>query len=158
MSTRTRLLGWVAVLIQLLLIVALIAVPRRRTLAEVWPPDGWVIVGSLIVLTGLVLCTLSFITLGPALTATPVPKASAPLRTTGVYRLVRHPIYFGVLVAAAGFIVAVGTWWTALMWVVLYEFFTIKATWEDRLLAERHQQAWVDWAEHTPGLLPRLRR
>jgi len=158
MTRRTRVLGWVTVLIQILLLVALIVVPHRRSVAELWPPDGWIITGTAVIIIGLVLSVLSMVDLGSALTATPVPKGGAPLRTRGVYRLVRHPIYFAILVAAGGFIIAVGTWWTALMWVVLYEFFTIKSSWEDRLLSEQHGQAWLDWAERTPGLIPRLRR
>jgi protein-S-isoprenylcysteine O-methyltransferase Ste14 len=158
MTTRERILGWVAVLGQVVLIVALVAVPRRRSVADIWPPDGWIIVGFLVCASGIVVCLLSFISLGSALTATPLPKEGAALRTTGIYSIVRHPIYLGILITAAGFIIAIGTWWTALLWVVLYEFLTIKSTWEDRLLAERHQQAWVDWAEHTPAIRPRLRR
>ena len=40
--------------------------------------------------------------LGDALTPLPHPRADAELVESGIYRLVRHPIYGGLIVASVG--------------------------------------------------------
>ena len=44
--------------------------------------------------------------LGRGLTATPLPNAHAQLRTGGLYRYARHPIYSGLLPTVASITVA----------------------------------------------------
>lgn len=40
--------------------------------------------------------------LGPALTPRPTPRSGVAVRDHGPYRIVRHPVYAGVLASAAG--------------------------------------------------------
>ena len=65
---------------------------------------------------GILLMVVAAASLGRGLTAVPLPNARAVLRTGGLYRFVRHPIYTGLLL------------------VVLIN---AKARWEERHLAER---------------------
>ena len=85
-----------------------------------------------------------------------MPVAGAGLRTGGIYGLVRHPIYVGILLAGLGFTLAVGSIWQVIAWFLLLGFFLGKATWEDRLLADRYGIAWFDYADHVGGFFPRL--
>lgn len=146
--------GWILVGIQAVLLVALIFLPRRSSL--MWPLDVLEFLGIVLMIAGLALLLISLLTLGRALTPTPVPVDGAVLRTSGIYGLVRHPIYVGVLVAGLGFTLAVGSIWQVLAWFCLLGFFLGKAFWEDRLLAERHGVAWYDYADHVGGFFPRL--
>lgn len=95
-------------------------------------------------------------TLSSALTPTPVPMAGEALRTDGVYRWVRHPIYSSVLLAAVGYTIAVGSWWQVGVCALLTVFFVAKARWEDTMLREAHGAAWSDYQRHTGALLPRV--
>ncbi len=145
-----RAVGWVLVGVQAVLLVVLVLVPHRS-------PSGWsLLVGGVLVVAGVVLGVAALAGLGSALTPTPVPIAGAGLRTTGAYRLVRHPIYSAVLLLAAGFTVSVGTGWTLLVLLSLVAFFVGKSHWEDRLLREQYGRDWDAWAGRTGGLLPRL--
>lgn len=153
-ADRVRLIGWVLVGVQALLLILLVLLPKRRSLFA--PPDFLDVLGIILMVGGLALVIVSLVSLGAALTPTPVPQESAALRTKGVYSLVRHPVYSGILVAALGFTLAVGSIWQVLMWVALAVFFYAKAFWEDRLLAEKHGVAWFDYADHVSSFIPRF--
>ncbi len=153
-AERTRLIGWLLVATQTALLVLFLVLPKRRSLFA--PPDVLDVLGILLMIAGLALVIISLVSLGAALTPTPVPQDGAALRTGGVYSFVRHPIYTGILVAALGFTLAVGSMWQVLLWVALAVFFYAKAFWEDRLLAERHGVAWFDYADHVGAFIPRF--
>lgn len=149
-TTRARITGWFLVAVQFTLFLALIVSP--------WDPHGALLIaiGSLVALGGLALAGAAFVRLGDALTPTPVPRTNIALRTSGVYRWVRHPIYSAILVMAVGANVAAGTAWTIGVSILLLMFFTLKLRWEDSLLRARFGQEWSDWASHTGALIPRL--
>ena len=148
-------LGWALVVVQFVLLIALVLLPKRRGLDL--PPDFLDMLGILLMIAGLTLVLIAFLGLGSALTATPVPLKSAALRTGGIYSVVRHPIYVGLLIAALGFTLAVGSIWQVVMLPILAAFFAGKALWEDRLLAEKHGAPWYDYADRVGGFWPRFR-
>lgn len=149
--TRGRI-GWVLVATQFVLLIVLVLLPRRA------PTLLSLAIGVPLIAAGFVLGLLASRTLGRALTPTPVPIAEAGLRTDGVYRQVRHPIYSAICLAAAGFVVAVGSLWTLACALVLVAFFWAKSRWEDSLLREEYGDEWRDWAARTGALVPRLTR
>ena len=153
-AERIRRTGWMLVAIQAVLLIAFLLLPKRRGLFV--PPDVLDILGILLMVAGLALVLIAVLSLGAALTPTPVPQESAALRTSGVYGVVRHPVYVGILIAALGFTLAVGSIWQVILWVVLAAFLYGKAFWEDRLLAERHGVSWFDYADHVGGFVPRF--
>lgn len=153
-TDRTRSIGWALVAAQALLLILFVLLPKRRSLFA--PPDFLDVLGIILMVGGIALVIISLVSLGAALTPTPVPQESAALRTKGIYSVVRHPVYSGILVAALGFTLAVGSIWQVLMWVALVVFFYAKAFWEDRLLAEKHGVAWFDYADHVSSFIPRF--
>lgn len=152
---RNRRIGWALVAAQALLLILFVLLPKRRSLLA--PPDLLDILGIILMVAGLAIFLIALLGLGTALTPTPVPQEGAALRTGGIYAVVRHPIYVGILVAALGFTLAVGSIWQVVLWAALAVFFYAKAFWEDRLLAERHGVAWFDYADHVSGFIPRIR-
>jgi len=153
-QVRTRRIGWVLVGVQALLLILFVVLPKRRSLFA--PPDVLDVLGIILMIAGLAAVLIALVSLGAALTPTPVPQEGAALRTGGIYSLVRHPVYSGILLAALGFTLAVGSLWQVLLWIALAVFFYGKAFWEDRLLAERHGVAWFDYADHVGGFIPRF--
>ena len=145
-------LGWFLVVIQFVLLVALVVVPRRT--AE---PLSFII-GSAVILAGVFLGAVAFRALGNALTPTPVPIAGAGLRRTGIYSYMRHPIYSAVLLMVFGYVIAMGSWWSVLVAGILVLFFTIKLRWEDQLLHKEYGSEWEAWAHQTNALIPKFRR
>ncbi|MFM1964467.1 MAG: hypothetical protein RL134_192 [Actinomycetota bacterium] len=151
---RNRRIGWALVAAQVILLILFIVMPKRRSLFA--PPDFLDVLGVILMIGGLSIVLIGLVSLGAALTPTPVPQESAALRTGGIYAVVRHPVYSGILVAALGFTLAVGSIWQVLLWVALAAFFYAKAFWEDRLLAEKHGVAWFDYADHVSSFIPRF--
>lgn len=92
--------GWVALQIAVFAAFVLGAV-----LGPSWPSGvaGWSFtVGVAIALAGGALATAAILGLGSDLTAFPKPKESMQIRTSGVYGMVRHPIYGGLILVVIG--------------------------------------------------------
>ena len=133
-----RVLPWVLVGLQFGLLVglALAAVlPHDR----LWPLGTIVgLITAVLIVAGVAIAALGVIGLGSSLTASPVPKDDNTLTTTGAYRLVRHPIYTGLLAAALGLVCLAGSVLSIVLWVALLVLLSVKARWEERMLVASH--------------------
>lgn len=119
-------------------------------LARVDPTPARVF-GVVLCLAGAGLAVWAARMLGAALTAEPEPLPDATLVEAGPYRLVRHPIYVGAVLAFVGWTEAWSNWMLALtVGVVLSWFFEAKARVEERWMqarfpAYRQYAARVRW-------------
>jgi protein-S-isoprenylcysteine O-methyltransferase Ste14 len=59
-------------------------------------------IGLVALVCGLTVFAAGVLTLGSSLSPFPAPMASAELVDHGIYRFIRHPIYTGLILAAAG--------------------------------------------------------
>jgi protein-S-isoprenylcysteine O-methyltransferase Ste14 len=84
-------------------------------------------------------------------------QVAAALNTTGLYSVVRHPLYLANGAILAGFLLATGSPWFflagALAGCLYYEriIFT-----EEEFLLRRFGASYRTWADATPALVPRL--
>jgi protein-S-isoprenylcysteine O-methyltransferase Ste14 len=152
MSDRAR--GRLLVSAQFLLIGVIAISPGDR----LWPSSGWLVLFEVILLlAGGAILALAFAHLGPALTANPVPKAGAPLQTSGIYAFVRHPIYTGVLVSGLG----VALYRTSMISFIAYGSLVLllnfKARWEEVFLKTKHS-GYLTYMVHVPRFVPRRKR
>lgn len=85
---------------------------------------------------------------------TPMTQKDEPeLVTSGPYRLVRHPIYAGILIAGIGTAVALSWWWlTAFALAGVY--FLYSATVEERYLTEQFPDDYPSYKRSTRMLVP----
>ena len=135
MTDKTR--GNLLVIVQFVLLIGLVVLPT----GTLWPYPEWLAIGALILMLGGVMIVLfALVGLGKAATATPVPKDGAPLRTTGLYAVVRHPIYTGLLAAGLGLALRGGSLWHILVFVALVVLLSLKSRWEERMLAAVHAE------------------
>ena len=69
--------------------------------------------------------------------------------SSGLYRLVRHPIYLGYLITHVGFLAANPTFWNFLVFVGADVALMVRAVCEERMLARdpayRDYQETVHW-------------
>jgi protein-S-isoprenylcysteine O-methyltransferase Ste14 len=138
--------GWVALQALALLGVA------ASALADVdWPARltlPLALAGVALLGAGAVLVVAGARALGPSLTPLPRPRPGGGLRREGVYRLVRHPIYGGVLLLAAGWTLAVAPL-AALPTAALAAVFDLKSRREEAWLAERYE-GYAEYRRRTP--------
>jgi protein-S-isoprenylcysteine O-methyltransferase Ste14 len=106
---------------------------------------------------GVAVAVVAGIALGRSLTATPVPNARGTLRTSGPYRLVRHPIYTGVVLIVVAVAIRSGSAFGIALGAVTIGFFNIKASWEEQRLRARFSN-YAHYSSETPRFIPRPRR
>ncbi len=130
--------GWWVVAQALLLLVACF-LPSRSGYATNGLVHPAQFVAVAFAIAGLALMTTGLFTLGKS-SATPFPRPREPggLRTAGIYRLMRHPVYTGAIIACLGWALA----WLSpvgVLWVVATAvFFDRKAAHEEHLLRQRY--------------------
>jgi protein-S-isoprenylcysteine O-methyltransferase Ste14 len=88
---------------------------------------GFLAAGSGLVLLGLV-------NLGRNLSALPHPKDDAQMVERGAYKIVRHPIYSGIIQGALGYALLTASWLTLILALSLFLFFDIKSRREEKYL------------------------
>jgi len=77
------------------------------------------------------------ISLGRSLTPFPKPLDCTALVTTGIYRLIRHPLYTAVFCGSVGWAMVWRSWPALLAALALAPFFDAKARQEERWLRQR---------------------
>jgi protein-S-isoprenylcysteine O-methyltransferase Ste14 len=127
--------GWVAA--QLVLIAAILV---SALAGGSWPASlepVAVAVGALLLALGSGLLGAGVVGLArsSAVTPFPAPREATSLQTTGVYRLVRHPLYGG------GILIALG-WSTVFATVVGLVLTAVLALFAD--LKSRREELWLD--------------
>jgi protein-S-isoprenylcysteine O-methyltransferase Ste14 len=85
-------------------------------------------------------------------------QLATSLSTTGLYSLVRHPLYFANLMAWAGVGLLSGSWWVAGGTIAVgLAFYGPIVVAEDAFLERSFGDAHREWVARTPSLIPRLR-
>jgi len=99
-----------------------------------------------------------FHTLGRNLTDTVVTRRDAKFVDHGPYRLVRNPMYTGVLLFGVSLGAALGTWLLPFLAVVIFAMFAIRTRIEERYLIERFGDQYRDYMERVGPFFPGLGR
>ena len=146
--------GWV--LAQFILFVAIAAL-GLRDLSIAGRVGSWgaaaALVGVVAIGVGLVLAVRGSLDLRAAFTPFPRPNADAPLIETGAYRLVRHPIYSGLVLAATGWSLVAGSILALLAGGLLFLLFVAKSHREEAWLVAIHP-GYGAYQRRTKRLVP----
>ena len=109
---------------------------------------GWILFTASIIFSGV-----AAFQLGSNLTPLPRPKAGAKLVRSGLYRVVRHPIYFGViLLSVAWFLITQGELTLAYTGLI-FLFFDIKSRKEEQWLVTTFPE-YTHYQKQVRKLLP----
>lgn len=118
--------------------------------------DSFPVIGALLVAAGLGFAVWARVHLAGNWSGTVTLKQDHELVRSGPYTLVRHPIYTGLLLAAAGTVVAIDRW-SALVGLVLWAAaFLRKIAIEEHFMAEAFGPAYADYSRTTARLVPYL--
>lgn len=117
-------------------------------------------IGYVIKLTGAGLLVVAvpfiffgFVALGRYLTPFPRPLEKSHLQDSGVYGVVRHPIYSGIIIAAAGWSLLSLSWPGLAFSVLLGLFFDRKAAYEEYWLTRKFA-AYPEYQKRVKKLIP----
>jgi protein-S-isoprenylcysteine O-methyltransferase Ste14 len=129
------------VIAQIALMVLMVVSPKTLPGWPAWSPMfTWLgtIGGGFLVLAGVLLFIPAIFRLGSNLTAVPYPKERGTLIETGPYRLVRHPIYCGVLLIGFGGALLVHGWLTLGYAILMLLFLDVKSRREEEWLKAKY--------------------
>jgi len=131
--------GELFVLFQFVLFALIIFGPRTLSMLPPWNEPARLagrLFGGLLMSGGLILALAGVLHLGRNLTPFITPKSGSVLLEQGAYRLVRHPIYSGLLQMAFGLALWRGAWLTLAFSLLLFLLFDRKAGREEQILRQ----------------------
>lgn len=144
--------GWVA--IQVVLFAAILAAGFLA--GGAWSGTVALVTAALgvaLIAAGGLLAVKGVLDLGTSLTPLPHPRDGSELIQTGAYRLARHPIYGGLILAAAGWGLVTASLVALALAAVLLGFFDLKSRREERWLEERYPD-YPAYRARTRRLIP----
>lgn len=119
---------WSLIVLQFLLAAILVLSAR-------WWPFPWT--PMLIGMPGIGLALSAWIKMGlRRIRIHPGATAQTRLITSGPYRVVRHPMYTGLLWFTAAMLLSGFTWWRLIMWIALVLVLRVKAAHEERSMTK----------------------
>lgn len=143
--------GWVVGQFVLLGIVAVAGLLGPEVTGAARAASG--VVGGVLGAAGGLLAVRGLWDLRDALTPLPHPKPGAELVVSGVYGLVRHPIYGGLVLGAVGWALLTASVVALLAAVVLAAYFDLKSRREEVWLVDHHP-GYEAYRRGTRRLLP----
>jgi protein-S-isoprenylcysteine O-methyltransferase Ste14 len=158
---RLLWLGWFAVILtwigQPLVMTSLAAIPLFvpvRALSATWS----LVVGFVLVAVGHAGTYWSYASLGQSWRIGVNKRETLPLVTTGIYSLIRHPIYSMQIVILVGAALLIPTPLSFAALVLHLVCSYTKAFDEERYLLATHAEAYAKYLSHTGRFLPKVRR
>jgi protein-S-isoprenylcysteine O-methyltransferase Ste14 len=153
-SAASRLLH----LIPLLLGIILLTFQRAGgplLAMRVYPQTPWSFwIGAALVAVGLIFTAWARIHLAGNWSGTVTLKQDHTLTRTGPYRLVRHPIYTGLLIAILGSAIATAEWRGLVAFALVTLSFLRKLIVEERFLTTQFGDAYARYRAEVPALIP----
>lgn len=119
----------------------------------------WDLLCVLLSFSGLLLraLTVGYVPAGTSGRNTHEQRATV-LNTTGVYSIVRNPLYLANFVIFLGFVVFLKVWWFPLIVIPVFALYYERIILaEEAFLEQKFGNEFVEWAAKTPAVFPRFR-
>jgi len=85
-------------------------------------------------------------------------QVAESLNSTGIYSVLRHPLYVGNYFCWLGISMFAGTWWVSVIFTLVFMLYYERIMFaEEEFLRRKFGEAYESWAEKTAVCLPRFR-
>jgi protein-S-isoprenylcysteine O-methyltransferase Ste14 len=118
------------------------------------PSDATGVLGLAITLLGVAFAVWARVTLGKNWSGTVTLKQDHTLVRRGPYRIVRHPIYTGFLLAALGVAVITGEVRGLVGAAILFVAFRVKSLTEESFMLANFGEQYVEYKREVKALIP----
>ncbi|GAA1691316.1 hypothetical protein GCM10009808_05400 [Microbacterium sediminicola] len=118
--------------------------------APLWSMPWMTALAVIAAIAGLALAAAGVVALGRDIVPWVAPRDRAALRTTGVFRLTRNPVYLGILTGSAGWVLWRARIELIVVWLLLAAVLIVKAHVEQRYLVEAFGDDYRAYAARTP--------
>ena len=142
---------WVLAQAGFILAVLLLAMGFRGAYRKSW----MIFAGTAFSVLGLALILAGALALGGNLTPYPKPAKNAHLVSHGVFSLIRHPIYTGVMLSSFGWAQIWQSWPAILMAFSMIPFFNAKARREEEYLRKQFAE-YAGYERRVKRFVPRI--
>ncbi len=144
------------------LVLLVLAVPAARYNAS-WPGSSpgnvaWEALCLAVAFLGLAvrILTVGYVPAGTSGRNT-MKQVAATLNATGMYSLVRHPIYLGNFLMWFGLSLLPRCWWFTVITVLVFWLYYERIMFaEEGFLFEQFGEQYREWAARTPAFIPNL--
>lgn len=119
----------------------------------IWSETWITVIAIILAVAGAALATAGVVALGRDLVPWVAPKPGAPLRTNGVFAFTRNPVYLGLLLGTAGWVLWRARIELVAVWVLLAIVLVVKAHVEQHRLIDAYGDEYRSYARRTPLLL-----
>ena len=124
----------------------------QRVLPE--PDTAWLWTGLVLTAVGVVFAILARLWIGRNWSGTITIKEQHELIQSGPYRIVRHPIYTGLLLAYLGTAIAHGELRGLVGFFLLFLGFGLKLRMEEKFMVQQFGNAYLDYKRRVKALVP----
>jgi len=132
---------------------------RGQWLGGILPYRAWIgRTGIAVTAAGFALTLWARFRLGSNWSGAVTVKVGHELVRTGPYRLVRHPIYTGLILALAGTALALDQWRGVAAVGLLWVSFTIKRLREEQFMRQTFGAQYIEYSRNTGAIFPLLLR
>jgi len=140
----------------------IIALQSSRTFEATIGDAGEHFYGAFCIVLSFVGLAIRFITIGyvPYGTSGRNTKGqrAETLNITGMYSIVRHPLYLGNFVISLGIALFVQVWWFVLIYVLVFWLYYERIMFaEEEFLRGKFGVLHLEWARGTPAFFPKFR-
>lgn len=112
--------------------------------------------GVAIFVIGALITVIAVLQLNINLSAFPSPLADSKLIEAGVFKLIRHPIYTGLILAFFGYAIVDDSGYKLLISLGLLLWFYFKTLYEERLLIEKFPE-YLEYKKRSGRFFPKFK-
>jgi protein-S-isoprenylcysteine O-methyltransferase Ste14 len=129
---------------------------RRNTLGDFINDYDWTFLCFMVGSIGMLIRIFAVGFSAPMTSGRNVKKQVAnSINKTGIYSLIRHPLYLGNSFIWLGLAMRLKIWWLVLLVMTYYWFYYEKIMFtEEEFLRKKFGEEYEEWANRTPALMP----